>query len=93
LRQQSAISGGVELQHNGKGIIAIIWVTKHFRPYIYGTKFKVVTDHKPLICLLNVNDLDSRLIRWRLKLEEYDYEIIHKAGRANANADALSRKM
>jgi len=25
-----------------------------------------------------------------LKLEEYDYEIIHKAGRANANADALS---
>jgi len=40
-----------------------------------------------------VNDPDSRLIRWRLKLEEYDYEIIHKARRANANADALSRNV
>ncbi|KAL6264288.1 hypothetical protein P5V15_004383 [Pogonomyrmex californicus] len=27
------------------------------------------------------------------KLEEYDYEIVHKAGKANANADALSRNM
>ncbi|KAL6253448.1 hypothetical protein P5V15_015290 [Pogonomyrmex californicus] len=35
----------------------------------------------------------SHLIRWRLKLEEYDYEIIHKAGKANANADTLSRNV
>ncbi|KAL6268256.1 hypothetical protein P5V15_001371 [Pogonomyrmex californicus] len=33
----------------------------------------------------------SRLIWWRLKLEEYDYEIIHKAGKRNTNADTLSR--
>jgi len=38
-----------------------------------------------------VNDPGSRLIRWRLKLEEYDYEIIHRAGKGNTNADALSR--
>jgi len=69
-----------------KELLAIVWAVKHFRPYIYGTKFKVVTDHKPLIS-------GSGLIRWRLKLEEYDYEIIHKAGRANANADALSRNV
>ncbi|KMQ86209.1 enzymatic polyprotein endonuclease reverse [Lasius niger] len=54
------------------------------------TKFKIITDHKPLIWLFNVTDPGSRLICWRLKLEEYDYEI-HKAGRANANADALGR--
>jgi len=72
-----------------KKLLAIVWAVKHFRPY--GTKFKVVTDHKPLIWLFSVNDPGSRLIRWRLKLEEYDYEIIHKAGRTNANADALSR--
>jgi len=28
---------------------------------------------------------------WRLKLEEYDYEIIHRAYKNNTNADALSR--
>lgn len=32
-----------------------------------------------------------RLIRWRLKLEEYDYEIICKKGKVNANVDALSK--
>jgi len=52
-----------------------------------------VTDHKPLIWLFSVNDAGSRLIRWRLKLEEYNYEIIHKAEQANANADALSRNV
>ena len=31
------------------------------------------------------------MMRWRLKLEEYDFEIIHKKGKLNANADALSR--
>jgi len=76
-----------------KELLAIVWAVKHFRPYVYGTKFKIVTDHKPLIWLFNVNDPGSRLIRWRLKLEEYDYEIIHKAGRANSNADALSRNV
>jgi len=73
--------------------VAIVWAVKHFRPYVYGTKFKIVIDHKPLIWLFNVNNLGSRLIRWRLKLEEYNYEIIHKAGRANANTDALSRNV
>jgi len=38
-----------------------------------------------------VNDSGSRLIRWRLKLEEYDYEIIHRARKSNTNGDALSR--
>jgi len=28
---------------------------------------------------------------WRLKLAEYEYEVVYKAGRINANADALSR--
>jgi len=32
-----------------------------------------------------------RLIRWTLKLEEHDYKIVHKAGKSNTNADALSR--
>jgi hypothetical protein len=31
------------------------------------------------------------LLRWRIKLEEYDYEIVFKKGASNTNADALSR--
>jgi hypothetical protein len=74
-----------------KELLAIIWSVKHFRPYLFGRKFKIVTDHKPLLWLFSVKDPGSRLARWRLKLEEYDYEIIHKPGKINKNADALSR--
>jgi hypothetical protein len=53
--------------------------------------FTIVTDHRPLTWIFSVKDSSSRLLRWRLKLEEYDYEVIYKKGSENKNADALSR--
>jgi len=32
-----------------------------------------------------------RILRWRLKLAEYEYDVIYKAGKTNVNVDALSR--
>jgi hypothetical protein len=32
-----------------------------------------------------------RLIRWQLKVTDYEYEVVYKARRINANADAPSR--
>jgi len=74
-----------------KELAAIVWGIKYFRPYLYGRKFKVLSDHKPLTWIMSVKDPGSRLLRWRIKLEEYDYEIVYKPGSQNANADALSR--
>jgi hypothetical protein len=74
-----------------KELLAIIWRVKHFRPYLYGRKFKIASDHKPLTWIMNVKDPRSRLIRWRIQLEKYDYEIVYKKGALNTNADALSR--
>ena len=39
---------------------------------------------------MSVKDPDSRL-RWHIKLEEYNYEIVYKPGVQNSNADTLSR--
>ncbi|KAL6417766.1 hypothetical protein ACFW04_014363 [Cataglyphis niger] len=74
-----------------KELLAIVYCVNYFRPYLYGRKFDLVTDHKPLIWLHSVKDPTSRLVRWRLKLAEYEYEVKYKAGKINANADALSR--
>ncbi|CAB0010461.1 unnamed protein product [Nesidiocoris tenuis] len=74
-----------------KECLAVVWATHHFRPYLFGRKFKIFTDHRPLQWLFSLKEPSSKLFRWRLKLEEYDYEIHYKKGTANANADALSR--
>jgi len=74
-----------------KELLAIVWAVKQFRPYLFGRRFTVVTDHKPLTWLFNVKDPGARLVRWRLQLEEHDYEITYKPGTSNSNADALSR--
>ena len=71
--------------------LAIVWAIKHFRPYLYGKKFIIYTDHKPLTWLNSQKDTSSKLTRWRLRLQDYDYEIVYKKGKQNLNADALSR--
>jgi len=58
---------------------------------MFGRKFTIVTDHKPLTWVFSVKVPSSRLLRWRLKLEEFDYQLIYKPGTINTNADALSR--
>ena len=74
-----------------KELTAIVWACRHFRPYLIGRTFTIVTDHKPLTWMFSVKDPSSRLLRWRLLLEEFDYTIEYKAGKKNVNADALSR--
>ncbi|CAK1593440.1 unnamed protein product [Parnassius mnemosyne] len=72
-------------------LLAVIWAVKHFRPYLYGRKFVIYTDHRPLVWLYSLKEPNSKLTRWRLRLQEYDFEIIYKNGKQNTNADALSR--
>jgi hypothetical protein len=57
---------------------------------LLGRKFQIVTDHKGLTWIFNVKDPSSRLIRWKLLLEKYDYEILYREGQRNYNADSLS---
>jgi hypothetical protein len=34
---------------------------------------------------------NAQLLRWALQLEDFDFEVVHRAGKLNANADSLSR--
>jgi transposase InsO family protein len=74
-----------------KELLAIIWATKYFRPYLFGRKFKILTDHRPLQWVMSLKEPNSRLTRWRLRLSEYDFTVMYKQGKYNTNADALSR--
>jgi len=74
-----------------KEMLAIVWGIKHFRPYLFGHKFTIVTDHRPLTWLIGFKEPNSKLVRWKLQLLEYDYEVTYKKRSQNVVADALSR--
>ena len=75
---------------------AIVFAVKHFHQYLYGRVFKIHTDHKPLMSLFSETRCipplaSARIQRWALILSAYQYTIVHRAGKDNANADVLSR--
>ncbi len=79
-----------------KEALAITFGVKRFHQYIYGRKFSIVSDHKPLQYLLNENKAipamaSARLRRWALTLSAYQYSISYRPGEKIANADGLSR--
>ena len=69
----------------------MIFALKQFRAYVYGTKFEIVTDHASLRWLHNLKEPEGRLACWALKLQAYDYSILHWPGNKHQNADGLSR--
>jgi len=73
-----------------KEALAVVFATDHFRAYLLGRKFTVVTDHHALQWLHSVNP-KGRLGRWVMDLQEYSFDVRHRPGNANGNADALSR--
>ena len=74
-----------------KELLAIAWGVKEFRHYIYGKKFTVETDHKPLVAFRSMQDTSEVIERLKGKLGAYDFEIKYIKGRSNYVADALSR--
>ncbi len=71
--------------------LAVVWAVAHFRPYIHGSPTIVVTDHSALTWILSLKEPSARLARWTMALMDYDLTFIHRPGKGNAIADALSR--
>ncbi len=72
-------------------MLAVVWSVEHFRLYVYGASFKVVTDHKPLLGLFKSQKQNSpRIDRWKLRLTPYSCKLEYGKGDENP-ADFLSR--
>ena len=71
--------------------LAIIQALTKFRVYLIGMHFKIVTDCNAFAKTLDKKGLCTRVARWVLFLQEYDYVIEHRPGTQMGHVDAFSR--
>ena len=71
--------------------LAIVWAFKKFYQYLYGKHFRVETDHQPLKYMQSAKQLNSRVMRWAMYLQEFDFTVTSIKGSDNVGADCLSR--
>ena len=75
--------------------LSIVWCCLRLRQLLVGRHFTLISDHKPLLkiyggqCLPKV--ASSRLMRWAILLQQFDFSIEYKPGSEIPHADSLSR--
>lgn len=79
-----------------KEALAIVFGVKRFHANLYGRRFTLITDHKPLLAILGPKSgipplAAARMQRWAQILTAYDYELEFRKTELHGNADALSR--
>ena len=73
--------------------LAIVFAVQKFSVYLLGKPFLLEVDHRPLVYLSKMKNLNSRLARWSLCLQPYSYTIVYVPGAENVGADFLSRSL
>ena len=77
-----------------KQALALTWAFNRFSEYVLGKVIQLETDHEPLIPLLREKTLDllpTRVLRFRLRLMQFQYAIHHVPEKSLYTADTLSR--
>lgn len=77
-----------------KELLSIVFATQKFHYYIYGKEINIITDHKPLVNLMNKKIAEipsSRLQRMGIKLLKYQIKISYTSGKLMHIANLLSR--
>ncbi|KAK6761920.1 hypothetical protein RB195_022856 [Necator americanus] len=76
--------------------LALIFAVRKFHRYIYGRRFKLITDHKPLLHIFGPKKMvpvytANRLQRWKLILLGHEFDIEYQKTTEFGQADVLSR--
>ena len=72
--------------------MAVVYAYQKFRRYLLGYRIVFHTDQNSLKYLVTKADLSRRIARWVFLLQEFNYEVVVKLGKANSNANYLSQQ-
>ena len=73
--------------------LGCVWAVERLHNYLFGIKFTLLTDNKPLSSMFAPHSskvLPPRIQRLAWRLHQYDFQIAHISGTSNT-ADSLSR--
>ena len=76
-------------------LLGVVWAVEHYKNYLYGSEFEIITDHKALRSALSPNHgnktYHGRLTRWVDRLLPFNFTIKHLAGKDMGFTDLISR--
>ena len=72
--------------------LAIYWSIKKLHEYLFGFKFKLITDNKPLSAIFLPrkevpHTSAARLLHYAIFLRAYNYEVVHENAKEHTNVD------
>ena len=73
-------------------MLAAVAMYIQFRSYLRGAKFTLRTDHKSLVWLHRLKDMEGMMARWLHALQQFQFSIVHRPGRDHGIADAVCRE-
>jgi len=68
-----------------------VWAVIKLRHFLDGQRFLIRTDHQALGWIYSTTDSIGRLMRWRLRLSEYTFDMVYNPGASHHSPDFLSR--
>ena len=71
-------------------MLAVVKAVERFHIYLYGLTFNVVTDCHAVVYAVSKANLNPRIARWVLRLQNYKFKVSHRAGLKMAHVDSLS---
>jgi len=71
--------------------LGVVWAVLKLRHFLDGQRFLIRTDHQALSWIYSTTDSSGRLMRWRLRLSEYTFDMVYKPGASHHLPDFLSR--
>lgn len=70
--------------------LAIVKAVERFHVYLQGIVFRVVTDCNSLVLAMRKININPKIARWTLFLQNYRFELIHRSSEKMTHVDCLS---
>ena len=78
-----------------KEAYAVVESIRHWRHFLLGRHFQILTDQRSVSFMFNMQHTkkikNEKIMRWRLELSCYSFDIVYRPGTENKAADTLSR--